>query len=68
MQPQISICRKRETLYLKLTGDFNETSWEEILHAVKKLVRTSLPVSPPDGRVDFAFQTRAKVALLKRQD
>ena len=59
MQPQLSICRKRENLYLKLTGNLNETSSEEILQAVKRLVSTSLQFSSPEVQVVFTFQTHA---------
>lgn len=61
MQPQLSICRKRENLYLKLAVNLNETSSEEILHAVKKLVLTSLQFSSPEAQVVFTFQTHARV-------
>jgi hypothetical protein len=65
MQAQISICRKRENLYLKLQGNFNETSSGEILHALQKLLVSSLQISSPDAQVLFTFQTRAKVDLGK---
>jgi hypothetical protein len=61
MQPQLTICRKRENLYLKFTGNLNETSSEEILHAVKRLVHTSLQFSAPEAQVVFTFQTHAIV-------
>ncbi len=60
MQPQLTICRKRENLYLKLTGNLKETSSEEILHAVKRLVSTSLQFSSPETQVVFTFQTHAR--------
>ncbi len=60
-QPQISICRKRENLYLELKGDFNQTSSEEILQAIKRLVATSLQISAPDARVLFTLRTHAKI-------
>ncbi len=63
MQPHLSICRKRENLYLRLQGNFNKTSSAEILRAVKKLVEASLQFSPPEARVDFTFRTHAKVGL-----
>jgi hypothetical protein len=63
MQPQISICRKRENLYFKLKGNFNQTSSAEILHAVKKLVIASLEISSPDDQVCFTFQTHARIDL-----
>ncbi len=62
MAPELSICRKRENLYIKLSGDFNQTSSEEILSAVKKLVITALQISSPEATVAFTFQTHAKVA------
>lgn len=61
VQPQISICRKRENLYLKLKGDVNWTSSEEILRAMKRLVATSLQISSPNTRVLFTLRTHAKV-------
>ena len=63
MQAQISICRKRENLYLKLTGNFNETSSGEILQALQKLLISSLQISSPEAQVLFTFQTHAKVDL-----
>ncbi len=68
MQPQLSICRKRENLYLKLSGDFTETSSEELLQAVKKLMSASLQVSPPEGKVLFTFQAHAKVDWPKGEE
>ena len=65
MQAQISICRKRENLYLKLKGNFNETSSGEILQALKKLLIASLQISSPEAQVLFTFQTHAKVYLPK---
>jgi hypothetical protein len=65
VQPQISICRKRENLYLKLTGDFNESSSGDFFHAIKKLVLASLRISPPDAKVAFTFQTHGKVNFPK---
>jgi hypothetical protein len=65
MQAQISICRRRENLYLKLQGNFDETSSDEILHALQKLLVSSLQISSPETQVLFAFQTRAKVDLPK---
>jgi hypothetical protein len=61
MAPELSICRKRENLYIKLSGDFTTTSSEEILSAVKKLVSTALQISSPEDTVAFTFQTHAKV-------
>ena len=65
MQPQISICRKRENLYLKLKGNFNQTSSAEILQAVKNLVIASLQISSPNDQICFTFQTHAKVDMPK---
>jgi hypothetical protein len=61
MQPQISICRKRENLYLKLKGNFNRSDSEEILGAVQKLVGVSLQSSSPNTQVFFTFKTHAKI-------
>jgi hypothetical protein len=61
MQPQISICRKRENLYLKLKGNFNRSDSEEILGAVQKLVGVSLQSSSPNTQVFFTFNTHAKI-------
>ena len=68
MQPQLSICRKRENLYLKLQGNLTETSSEEILHAVKKLVLTCLQFSSPEAQVVFTFQTHARVGSSREKD
>lgn len=65
MQAQISICRKRENLYLKLKGNFNETSSGELLHALQKLLVSSLQIASPEAQVLFTFQTHAKVDLPK---
>jgi hypothetical protein len=62
MAPELSICRKRDNLYIKLSGDLNQTSSEEILSAVKKLVSTALRIASPEDTVAFTFQTHAKVA------
>ncbi len=61
MQPEISICRKRENVYLKLKGDFNETSSEDLLDALKKLMSATLQITPPKAKVLFLFQTQATV-------
>ncbi|MGO9621712.1 MAG: hypothetical protein ACLPT6_09940 [Desulfobaccales bacterium] len=61
MQALISICRKRENLYLKLKGNFNRGDSEEILGAVQKLVGVSLQSSSPNTQVFFTFQTHAKI-------
>ena len=55
MQPRISICRKRENLYLKLRGNFNRSDWEEVLGAVQRLVDVSLQSSSPNTQVFFTF-------------
>jgi hypothetical protein len=61
MQPQISICRKRENLYLKLRGNFNRSDSEEVLGVVQRLVDVSLEISSPNTQVFFTFQTHAKI-------
>ena len=65
MQPQISICRKRENLYLKLRGNFNGSDSEKILRAVQRLVDLSLQISSPSTQVIFTFQTHAKIKCSK---
>ncbi len=61
MQPQISIRRKRENLYLKLSGNFNRSNSRDILGAVQKMMDVSLQGSSPDTKVSFTFQARAKI-------
>jgi hypothetical protein len=61
VQPRISICRKRENLYLKLRGNFNRSDSEEVLGAVQRLVDVSLQSSSPNTQVFFIFQTHAKI-------
>ncbi len=65
MNHEISICRKREHLYIKLQGNFNQTSSDELMHAVRNLLNASLQISSPDERVTFTFTTHAKVVLPK---
>ncbi|MGP8051073.1 MAG: hypothetical protein ACLPYB_10730 [Desulfobaccales bacterium] len=61
MQPQISICRRRENIYLKLRGNFNRSDSEEVLRAVQRLVNISLQISSPETRVFFTFQIHATI-------
>ena len=65
VQPQISICRKRENLYLKLRGNFNRSDSKEILTAVQRLVDVSLQISSPNTQVIFTFQTHSKIESAK---
>ncbi|MGD0826707.1 MAG: hypothetical protein ABSA09_01290 [Desulfobaccales bacterium] len=66
MQPQISICRKRGNLYLKLSGNFNRSDSEEILGTVQRLVDVSLQIFSPNTQVFFTFQTHSKIECSKR--
>ncbi len=61
MEARISICRRRENLYLKLKGNFNRRDSEEILGAVRRLVGISLQGSSPNIQVFFTFQIDAKI-------
>ncbi len=61
MEARISICRRRENLYLKLKGNFNRSDSEEILRAVRRLVGISLQSSSPNTQVFFTFQTLARI-------
>jgi hypothetical protein len=61
VQPQISIRRKRENLYLKLTGKFNRSNTREILGAMERLMDVSLRGSSSDTKVVFTFQTHARI-------
>jgi hypothetical protein len=61
VQPQISIRRKRENLYLKLRGNFDRRNSREILEAVQKMMDVSLRGSSPNNQVVFTFQTHAKI-------
>jgi hypothetical protein len=61
MQPNISVCRKGDDLYLTLEGDFNHISSQQLLQALKKLVGTSLKCFAADSPVAFSFKTHGKV-------
>jgi len=61
VEARISICRRREDLYLKLKGNFNQSDSEEILGAVRRLVGVSLQSSSPNTQVFFTFQIHAKI-------
>ena len=61
MEPTISVCRKGENLYLTLEGDFNHLSSQQLLHALKKLVGTSLKCFAADSPAAFSFRTHGKV-------
>ncbi len=63
MEPEISICRKGEKVYLKLTGNFDLASSSQLLHALKRLVLATLEFSPPNSQISFTFSTRGKVDL-----
>jgi len=65
MTPKISICRKKDHVYLKLMGNFNPTSAAEILQAMERVVKASLKFASPDSKVFFSFRTQTKVSLGK---
>jgi hypothetical protein len=65
MGPTVSVCRKGDDLYLTLEGDFNHTSSQQLLQALRKLVVTSLKCFAVDSPVAFTFKTRGKVDLKK---
>lgn len=68
MEPTVSVCRKGNDLYLSLEGDFNNTSSQEMIQALKNLVMTSLKCSAPDSQVGFTFKTRGKVNCKKQEN
>jgi hypothetical protein len=57
----ISVRRKRDDVYLKLMGNFSNTSAYELLGVLKKVVMASLQFSSPGSAVLFTFKTQAKV-------
>jgi hypothetical protein len=61
--PKISVCRKGDNVYLKLMGDISQHSSEDLLHAVKKMVLSSLRFSSPGSQVSCTFKTQAKVSF-----
>ncbi len=61
MSPKISISRKRDHVYLVLTGCCNTSSAHDVLYALEKVLKTSLQASPPDAVVEFTFKTQARV-------
>jgi len=65
MKPKISVCRKRDHVYLKFMGNFNFTSSDQLLHALRKMVMSSLEYSHPGSKVLFTFKTHARVNLEK---
>jgi len=67
MRPKISICRKRDNVYLKLMGNVNPASAHEILHAVEKVVTASLKFASPGSKVFFTFRAHAQVRLGKKE-
>ncbi len=65
MAPKISICRKKDHVYLKLMGSFTPTSAAAILQALERVVRASFKFTSPDSQVYFTFRTQTKVNLVK---
>jgi hypothetical protein len=66
MGPTVSVCRKGDDLYLTLEGDFNHTSSQQLLQALRKLMMTSLKCVAPDSPVGFSFKTHSKVDCKKK--
>jgi hypothetical protein len=62
----ISVCRKKDDVYLKLMGKFSHASAYELLGVMKKVMMASLKFSSPDATVLFTFRTHAKVDLGKK--
>jgi hypothetical protein len=67
MRPKISICRKKDHMYLKLMGNVNPASAREILHAVERVVTASLKFASPGSKVFFTFRAHAQVKLGKKE-
>ena len=65
MGPTVSVCRKGDDLYLTLEGAFNQTSSQQLLQALRKLVLTSLKCVAADAPVAFTFKTHSKVDCKK---
>ncbi len=65
MTPKISISRKRENVYLVLTGNCDTASAPDVLYALERVLTTSLQASPPDATVEFTFKTQARVSQAK---
>jgi len=65
MAPKISICRKKDNVYLKLMGSFTPASASAILQALERVVRASSKFTSPDSQVYFTFRTHTKVNLAK---
>jgi hypothetical protein len=63
MRPKISVCRKGESVYLNFSGNFDGSSCEQLLRALKKMVQSSLEFSQPDSEICFTFKTHARVHL-----
>jgi len=61
MKPTVSVCRKGNDLYLTLEGDLNHFSSQQLLQALRKLLRTSLKCFAADSPAAFSFKTHGKV-------
>ena len=58
---KISVHRKKDNVYLKLDGDYNDASASELLQALEKIVLGSLKFSTPGSPALFSFSTRSQV-------
>jgi hypothetical protein len=63
MEPTISVYRKGEDVYLTLEGDFETTSSQMTLQAMRQLVMTMLKCRAPESSVAYTFKTHAKVNM-----
>ncbi len=66
MGPKISVCRKRDEVYLKLMGSVSTGTAGELLSILENLVMASLKFSSPDFPVGFTFRTRTRVDLARK--
>jgi hypothetical protein len=65
MGPTISVCRKGKDVYLTLAGNFQTTSSQQMLQALRQLVMTMLKCTAPESPVAYSFKTHGKVNLGK---
>jgi hypothetical protein len=63
MGPTISVCRKGSDVYLTLAGNFQTTSSQQMLQALRQLVMTMLKCTAPESPVAYSFKTHGKVNL-----
>jgi hypothetical protein len=66
MGPKISVCRKKDEVYLKLMGNVSPGTALELLSILENLLMASLRFSSPDSPVGFTFRTHTKVDLARK--